>query len=71
MQRVEIIVEGQIDETWVEWFEEFSLTTTERNQTILIGEVSDQSALYGTITRLRDLGLKLISVNPLKMNLGG
>jgi hypothetical protein len=71
MQQVEIIVEGQIDETWVEWFEGFSLTYTERNQTILVGDVSDQSALYGTITRLRDLGLDLISVNLLKGNLRG
>jgi len=31
---------------------------------LLIYEMPDQAALYGMITRLRDLGLKLISVNP-------
>jgi hypothetical protein len=66
MQRVEIRVEGQIDETWSEWFEGFSVTHTERNETILIGELPDQTALYGVITKLRDLGLKLISVIPLE-----
>ncbi|MGD2026959.1 MAG: hypothetical protein PVI99_04010 [Anaerolineales bacterium] len=66
MQRVEIRVEGQIDETWSEWFEGFSVTHTEQNETILIGELPDQTALYGVITKLRDLGLKLISVIPLE-----
>lgn len=64
MQLMEIRVEGQIDETWAEWFEGFTLTCTGQNQTILLGEVPDQAALYGTITKLRDLGLKLISVTP-------
>ena len=64
MQQVEIRVEGQIDESWAEWFEGFTLTYTEQNQIILLGEIPDQAALYGTITKLRDLGLKLIAVNP-------
>jgi hypothetical protein len=64
MQRVEICIEGQLDETWSEWFEGFTLTHTEQNQTILVGEFPDQAALYGLITKLRDLGLNLISVNP-------
>jgi hypothetical protein len=64
MQLVEIRVEGQIDDSWAEWFEGFTLTYTAQNQTILLGKVPDQAALYGTITRLRDLGLSLISVNP-------
>jgi hypothetical protein len=64
MQCVEIRVEGRIDETWAEWFEDFTLTVTEENQTLLTGKISDQAALYGTITKLRDLGLTLISVIP-------
>lgn len=65
MRLVEIRVEGKIDETWAEWFEGFSVTYTGQNQTILQGEVPDQAALYGTITKLRDLGLELISINPM------
>jgi hypothetical protein len=62
MQRVEIRVEGHIDETWSEWFEGFTLTFTEQNETVMTGEVPDQAALYGIIAKLRDLGLSLISV---------
>ena len=64
MQRVEICIEGQLDETWSEWFEGFTVSQTEQNQTILVGEFPDQAALYGLIAKLRDLGLTLISVNP-------
>ena len=64
MQRVEICIEGQLDETWSEWFEGFTVCQTEQNQTILVGEFPDQAALYGLIAKLRDLGLTLISVNP-------
>ena len=64
MQRVEICIEGQLDETWSEWFEGFTVSQTEQYQTILVGEFPDQAALYGLIAKLRDLGLALISVNP-------
>ena len=62
MQRVEIRVEGHIDETWSEWFAGFELTYTDQNETVMTGEVPDQAALYGIITKLRDLGLSLVSV---------
>jgi len=64
MRHVEICIKGQLDETWSEWFEGFTVSQTEDNQTILVGELSDQAALYGLIAKLRDLGLTLISVNP-------
>lgn len=65
MHRMEIRIEGQIDQSWMDWFECLSITYhKEVNQTLLIYEMPDQAALYGMITRLRDLGLKLISVNP-------
>ena len=64
MQRVEICIEGQLDETWSEWFEGFMVSYNDQNQTILVGEIPDQAALYGLIAKLRDLGLTLVSVNP-------
>ena len=36
------------------------------DETVLTGLVADQAALYGTISRLRDLGLQLISVDSKK-----
>ena len=64
MRRVEICIEGQLDETWSEWFEGFMVSYNDQNQTTLVGEIPDQAALYGLIAKLRDLGLTLVSVNP-------
>jgi hypothetical protein len=63
MLRAEIRVKGQIDAHWSDWFEEFEITHTDQDETILTGDVADQSALYGLLAKLRDLGLSLISVN--------
>jgi hypothetical protein len=63
MQRVEIRVEGHLDQTWAEWLDGFNLTHTEQDETILTGTTKDQAALYGLIAKLRDLGVKLLSVN--------
>jgi hypothetical protein len=65
VQQVEIRVRGQIDERWQEWLEDLVITHTPEGETVLTGAVWDQSALYGLIARLRDLGLPLVSVNPL------
>jgi len=62
MLRAEIRVKGQIDQHWSEWFEDLEIAYTDQDETILTGEVVDQSALYGLIAKLRDLGLPLISV---------
>ena len=64
MQQVEIRVKGQIDERWTEWLEGLTITHTAEGETVLLGSVIDQAALYGVIARLRDLGLPLLSVNP-------
>jgi hypothetical protein len=63
MQRAEIRMAGQLDAAWAEWFEGYALTHTVTGETILTGNVSDQAAFYGLIAKLRDLGVKLISVN--------
>ncbi len=62
MAKVEIRIQGHFDEAWVEWFEGFTMTYLDENQTLLVGDVPDQAALYGLIAKLRDLGAKLISV---------
>lgn len=62
MQRAEIQIEGHLDEHWGEWFDGFDFAYTDTGDTLLTGWVADQSALYGTIAKLRDLGVKLISV---------
>ena len=70
MPQVEIRVEGHIDPTWSEWLDGLTLNHTERGETLLAGPVGDQAALYGLIAKLRDLGLKLLSVETDKESTG-
>ena len=63
MQPVEILIEGHLDERWIDWLDGCTIVHTEQNQTHLTGYVQDQAALYGLIAKLRDLGVKLVSVN--------
>ena len=63
MQQVEIRVKGQIDKHWAEWFGGLTITHTEEGETVLIGPVVDEAAMYGVLSKLRDLGLELLSVN--------
>ena len=62
MQTVEIRVKGHIDEHWSDWFEGMTIRHTEQDETILLGTVIDQAALYGVLAKLRNLGLSLLSV---------
>ena len=66
MQVVNIRIKGQIDKSWSEWFEVFTLAYQEPDETVLTGEVPDQASFYGLIGKLRDLGLVLISVNSIE-----
>lgn len=58
----EIVVEGQLDEHWLDWFAGLQLANGPDGTTRLSGCLSDQSALQGVINRVFDLNLKLISV---------
>lgn len=63
MLRVEIRVREQLDEDWTEWLDGFTIIHAEGNETVLSGCVPDQAALYGIVSRLRDLGVKLTSLS--------
>jgi hypothetical protein len=67
MQKVEIHIKGQINKEWSDWFGGLSISHTDPDESILIGFVPDQSALYGVISRLRDLGLELVSLSSQKI----
>ena len=55
-------VRGHLDDHWSEWFEGLAIHLEEDGTTVLVGPVIDQAALHGVITRIRDLGLPLLSV---------
>lgn len=60
----EIRVKGRLEgEIWSQWFEGMTVMVEESGETILQGPLTDQSALYGLLSRLRDLAVPLLSVN--------
>ncbi len=66
----DIRVKGCMDEGfWVDWFGgmEFSIDL-EQGETTLRGTVADQAELYGLLSRLRNKGLTLISVQQIRQD---
>ena len=57
-----IEVQGLLDEKWKNWFEGMDIIHT-GNNTILAGNVVDEASLHGILNLIRDLNLKLVSVN--------
>jgi hypothetical protein len=58
----QIEVQGNLDPTWSDWFDGFSAVPQADGRTLLVGQVIDQSALHGLLTKIRDLGLPLLSL---------
>ena len=63
MKLVNIRVQGHLDINWSDWFGSFDVTHLADNESLLCGSVEDQSELYGLLSKLRNLGLELVSVN--------
>jgi hypothetical protein len=60
--RYEIRLKGHLDARWVTWFDGLGLTHEGDGTTVIHGPVPDQAALHGLLSRVRDLGLPLVSV---------
>ncbi len=60
----EIRVRGHLDDRWTAWFDGLRLVHQDDGTTLVRGPVADQAALHGLLTRMRDLGLPLISLVP-------
>ena len=60
--RYEIRLKGRLDGRWATWFDGLSLSHESDGTTVLSGPVIDQAALHGLLSKVRDLGLPLISV---------
>ena len=59
--RYRIRLNGHLDDKWSERLYPMTIST-EGNDTILAGEISDQASLHGLLIRIRDLNLKLIGL---------
>ena len=64
----EIRLKGHLDARWADWFEGLTITLEEDGDTLLTGPVMDQAALHGLLKKVRDLGMQLVSVCPVKPN---
>jgi hypothetical protein len=62
----QIRIKGHLDHQWTEWFEGLTITLEDNGDTLLNGPVVDQAALFGLLKKVRDLGMPLISVDPVK-----
>ncbi len=58
----EIIVEGQLDAHWLEWFDGLTIQPLPNGNTQLSGPLTDQAALRGVLDRIFDLNLNLLSL---------
>ena len=64
----QIRLKEQLEQHWSAWFGGLTVTTEENGETLLTGEVVDQAALHGLLSKIRDLQLTLISVYRLKVD---
>jgi hypothetical protein len=65
----EIRVSGHLAGRWADRFGGMTITLAENGETLLTGPVIDQAALHGLLKKVRDLGLPLVSVNPVRPSL--
>ena len=59
----EIEVEGHFNRRWFDWLDGWEITSLLNGNTLLYGQIIDQPALHGIFAHIRDLNLKMISLN--------
>jgi hypothetical protein len=64
----QIRVRSHLGSDWTDWFEGLSIILEEDGDMLLTGAVVDQAALHGLLKKVRDLGMPLVSVNPVQFN---
>ncbi|MEM7119146.1 MAG: hypothetical protein AAF614_42405 [Chloroflexota bacterium] len=59
----EIRIKGHLADRWAPWFEGLTIKLEESGHTLLTGSELDQAALHGVFKKVRNLGMRLLSVN--------
>jgi hypothetical protein len=65
-QNYRIRIRSHMDVTWSTWFEGMTIEHQTNGETVLSGFIQDQAALFGTLMKIRDLGLALVAVEPVE-----
>jgi hypothetical protein len=60
--KTKITIQGHLDKKWKNSFEGMEISY-EGDNTILVGNLKDEAHMHGVINIIRDLNLKLISIN--------
>jgi hypothetical protein len=68
--RYELVLRGELGDRFGPLFDGMHMERR-AGSTVLTGEVRDQSQLHGLIERIAELGLELVSVNPIEAPNGG
>ena len=63
-----IRIRGHLDTAWSDWFDSLTITQADDGTTTLEGTLVDQAALYGLLSRLRDVGATLLAVERLAVD---
>lgn len=64
----EIRIKGHLDDRWAEWFAPLELNREDDGTSTLHGTLQDQAELHGTLERIRDVGIAVLSVRSLETN---
>jgi hypothetical protein len=62
----EIRIKGHLNDRWADRFGDVTITLEDNGNTLLTCLVIDQAALHGLLKKVRDLGMPLVSVNPVE-----
>jgi hypothetical protein len=62
--RYRVVIRGRLGERLASTFDSFEVESR-AGESSLTGTVHDQAALHGLLDRLRDLGIPIVSVNPI------
>ncbi len=68
MTAYHIRLKEKLDQHWSDWLGGLKMIHEANGETVLAGEVVDQAALHGLLTKVRDLHLTLISVSPVEVD---
>ncbi len=68
MTAYRIRLKEKLDQHWSDWLGGLKMIHEANGETVLAGEVVDQAALHGLLTKVRDLHLTLISVYPVEVD---
>ncbi len=62
----QIRLKGHLSQRWAGWFDGMTITLEDNGDTLLTSPMIDQAALHGLLKKVRDMGMALVSVNPVE-----